>query len=141
MVPVMPDPIMDDNFDLHDIQMEHRARMPDEVLHSLRMTMSKASWEDVPKDFDLFAGTLKLSFHDVDGDQNHLDGHRHIQDSMTDLVLHVYNSTGKAVRAVHFSGLAFSSGKQAFAYEGAAARHAYRLNEYTYKNRRELKLA
>jgi hypothetical protein len=134
----LPPLVLDDNYDLHKIQTL-LGTISEDAFQILRCSVAKAAWEDVPDTFGLHAGTVTLTFHDVTGDQNYLDAHQRIRANLTDLVLHVYNQEGAAVRAIHFYDLHFSSSKQKL--DSGNGKPSPRVNTYTYKARREIALA
>lgn len=134
----LPPLVLDDNYDLHKI-LTLLGTISEDAFKILRCSIAKAAWEDVPDIFGLYAGTLTVTFHDVTGDQNYLDAHARIRAELTDLILHVYNQEGAAVRAIHFYDLQFSSSKQKL--DSGNGKPSPRVNMYKYKSRREIALA
>lgn len=138
----LPPCLLKRNFALKDIQMLHGARMSDASFNVLRCSLNKFEIEDVPDVFNLFAGRVKLTFLDINGDQDYLDAHQKIKATMTDLVVTQYDDCGKPERELYFYDVQFSGAKQSLDANGFTPTGAAdRVNEYTFQKRREVKIA
>lgn len=137
----MPEIVKDDNYDLRSITgLGPAMEFPDADLKTLRCTLTKAVWEDVPglSKFGFGHGSnnvLKLTFNDVQGDQRYLDTHARLREDLSEIQLNIYNDTGEVVRIMTFEGLTFINGKQAL--NAANGKPALRVNSYGFTNRRE----
>lgn len=123
----LPDPMLNDNFDLHAIggcpvaqvsMPEFFLNNGDAFLH-LHRTCIRAHWR---KAAEGERSTLTLTFFDTQGDQEYLDTHEAFAADMGQLVLQQYNQKGEAIRQVVFSDLKFFDALQSRdASEGKAA--------------------
>jgi hypothetical protein len=136
----LPPAVLQSGFALQNIQLL-QGTLPDEVLRTMRCTMTKCEIEDIPNPLDLHSGTVELTFLDINGDQDYLDGHQRIRNTMTDLIVRQYGADGRPERDIHFYDVHFSSAKQKLdAGANAKDSASLRVNSYTFKTRREIKI-
>jgi hypothetical protein len=123
----LPDPMLNDNFDLHSIGgcPDAQVSLPEFFLDNskaflhLHRTCIRAHWR---KAAGCERSTLTLTFHDIQGDQEYLDAHEAFNADMGQLILQQYNQKGEAIRQVIFSDLKFFDAVQKRdASEGRAA--------------------
>lgn len=126
----LPDPMLNDNFDLHAIGgcPVSLVSMPDFFLENgeaflhLHRTCIRANWR---KAAEGERSTLTLTFFDIQGDQEYLDTHEAFCADTGQLVLQQYNNLGEAIRQVVFSDLKFFDAVQSRdASEGKVAERA-----------------
>lgn len=139
----LPDPMLNDNFDLHGIGGGAGGKFvfPEFFRHNvdafqhLRLTCHGAHWRQAAEGK---THTLHLSFHDIQGDQLYLDAMAAFNANLGQLTLQQYSQMGKAVRQVVFTDLEFFSAVQT--RNAADGKPAERVVTFNFESAKEISL-
>lgn len=137
----LPDPMLEDNFDLHAIGgcPVAQVSMPDFFLNNgqafshLHRTCIGAHWRQAAEGK---THTLHLMFHDIQGNQEYLDAMAAFNDDLGVLTLQQYAQNGDPVRQVVFSNLTFFSAVQT--RNAAGGKPAERVITFNFESAKEI---
>jgi hypothetical protein len=138
----LPEPMLDDNFDLHSIggcdqlliSLPQFFIENDGFLH-LHRTCLAAAWHETAEGRP---NSLHLWFHDIQGDQGYLDAHAAFKSDLGYLTIQHYDMEGKAVRQTIFHDLKFAEANTA--YDAAGGKVVMRFVTFHFGALHEIEL-
>jgi hypothetical protein len=138
----MPDPLLNDNFDLHALGGSEKFPLPDAFLDSLenfdtvRMALVRVDQVQMPKGKK---GRVTLGFYDQLGDQKYLDTFAAFNDNFGSLTIQQYNQSGEPVRHTVFSELEFLN--TVIALEASSGQVVQRFVSFEFDSVQEVDIA